>query len=253
MANKRNKEEAMQRSHRRWALILILVGLQASACTHKSDMPSQSKPAKTEVVQGTDLSRVTLSPKAAERLDIKTAPLSEEQVGSRKRFVGGEVVARPAGAAADGSKVWVRVPLSPGDLRTVAPGQPVRVVPLGGEANGKAGTTARAVKSDAKEPAALHYAVDSAQGLAPGQKVRVEMALSGAGTRKVVPHAAVLYDAKGKAWVYTNPEPLVFVRHGVSVDYIDGDREVLSDGPNPGMAVVTVGAAELLGTEYGRK
>ena len=243
----------MQRSHRRWALILILVGLQASACTHKSDMPSQSKPAKTEVVQGTDLSRVTLSPKAAERLDIQTAPVSEQQIGSRKRLVGGEVVARPAGAAADGSKVWVRVPLSPGDLRTVAPGQAVRVVALGGDVNGKAGMTARAVRSDAKEPAALHYAVDSAQGLAPGQKVRVEMALSGAGTRKVVPHAAVLYDAKGKAWVYTNPEPLVFVRHGVSVDYIDGDRAVLSDGPAAGVAVVTVGAAELLGTEYGRK
>src|SRR5436309_14524088 len=135
MVNKpeRKKEETMQRSYRRWAVVLILASLQAAACTQKSDMPIESKPAKVERVQGTDLSRVTLSPKAAERLDIKTAPLSEEQVGSRKRFVGGEVVARPAGAAADGSKVWVRVPLSPGDLRTVAPGQPVRVVPLDGE------------------------------------------------------------------------------------------------------------------------
>jgi hypothetical protein len=255
MANKpeSNEKEAMQRSHRRWAVILILAGLQASGCTHKSDMPSQSKPAKTEVVQGTDLSRVTLSPKAAERLDIKTAPVREEQVGSRKRLVGGEVVAKPAAAAGDGSKVWVRVPLSPGDLRAVASGQPARILLLAREADGKAGTTARAVKSDAKETAELHYAVDSATGLAPGQRVRVELALSGAGTRKVVPHAAVLYDAKGKAWVYTNPESLVFVRHAVSVDYVDGDRVVLSDGPATGTAVVTVGAAELLGTEYGRK
>src|SRR5881296_65690 len=99
MANKRNKEEAMQRSHRRWALILILVGLQASACTHKSDMPSQSKPAKTEVVQGTDLSRVTLSPKAAERLDIKTAAMRDEQVKARKSSAA-DVAAKPTAVAA---------------------------------------------------------------------------------------------------------------------------------------------------------
>src|SRR2546425_11027289 len=135
MANKRNKEEAMQRSHRRWALILILVGLQASACTHKSDMPSQTKPAKVEVVQGTDLSRVTLSPKAAERLDIKTGPLRDEPVRGRK---------------------------------PVTQGEPAR----------------------------------------------------GDVAREVVPTSAVLYDAKGKTSVYTNPEGLVFVRHAIRIDYI---------------------------------
>src|SRR2546422_3178179 len=40
---------------------------------------SQSKPAKTEVVQGTELSRVTLSPKAAERLDVKTTAMRDER------------------------------------------------------------------------------------------------------------------------------------------------------------------------------
>ena len=138
------------------------------------------------------------------------------------------------------------------DLRTVASGQPALVVPLAGDA---AGTAARAVGShdNTKEPAALHYAVEKAEGLAPGQRVRVELALSGAGTRRVVPNSAVIYDPKGQTWVYINPEPLVFVRHAVTVDYVDGDRVVLSDGPAPGTMVVTVGAAELLGTEYGRK
>ena len=177
----------MQRSHRRWAVVLILVGLQASACTHKVDMPTENKPAKLERIQGTDLSRVTLSPKAAERLDIKTAAMRDEQVKLRKPLVAGGVAAKPTAAAVDGSKG------------------------------------------------------------------RVDMALSVTGTRRVVPTSAVLYDAKGKTWVYTNPEPLVFVRHAVSIDYIDGDRAVLLDGPVSGTAVVTVGAAELLGTEYGRK
>ncbi|PYO02008.1 MAG: hypothetical protein DMD91_05535, partial [Candidatus Rokuibacteriota bacterium] len=62
MANwsERTKEETMQRSHGWWVVILILAAVQLSACTQKSDMPSQTKPAKVEVVQGTDLSRVTL-------------------------------------------------------------------------------------------------------------------------------------------------------------------------------------------------
>jgi hypothetical protein len=68
--------------------------------------------------------------------------------------------------------------------------------------------------------------------------------------RKVVPYAAVLYDAHGQTWVYTSPEPLVFVRHRIQVEYISGDRAVLSQGPPTGTAVVTVGAAELFGAEF---
>jgi hypothetical protein len=180
----RDKEETMQRSHRRWAVILIVASLGASACTQKTDVPAQTKAAKTEAVQGTELSRVTLSPKAAERLDIKTAAMRDEQVKARK--------SPAAGAAA---------------------------------------ITATAATAGAKD--------------------RVDTMSSA--TRRVVATSAVIYDAKGKTWVYTNPEPLVFVRHAVSVDYIDGDRAVLLEGPPAGTAVVTVGAAELLGTEYGRK
>jgi hypothetical protein len=71
-----------------------------------------------------------------------------------------------------------------------------------------------------------------------------------ASQRKVVPYAAVLYDAQGDTWVYTSPEPQVFVRHRISVDYIDGDQAVLSEGPPLGTAVVMVGAVELFGTEF---
>ena len=63
--------------------------------------------------------------------------------------------------------------------------------------------------------------------------------------------AALLYDADGRSWAYTNPTPLTFVREPVTVDRVDGDRAYLRSGPAPGTAVVTVGAAELLGVEYG--
>ncbi len=69
--------------------------------------------------------------------------------------------------------------------------------------------------------------------------------------RKVVPYAAVFYDLNGATWVYINLEPLNFVRASISVDYIDGDLAVLSDGPPSGTEVVTVGAPELYGTEFG--
>jgi hypothetical protein len=68
---------------------------------------------------------------------------------------------------------------------------------------------------------------------------------------KVIPYAAVLYDAEGVTWTYTNPEPLTFIRDRISVDSIKGDQAFLSEGPAPGTAVVTVGVAELFGIETG--
>lgn len=65
-----------------------------------------------------------------------------------------------------------------------------------------------------------------------------------------IPYAAVLYDPAGDTWTYTSPDTLVFVRAPISVLRIDGDRALLTDGPAVGTEVVTVGAAELLGTEY---
>jgi hypothetical protein len=67
--------------------------------------------------------------------------------------------------------------------------------------------------------------------------------------RTVIPYAAVLYDAQGNTWAYTNPKPLVFVRLSVSIDYIDGDDAVLLEGPSPGTRAVTVGGAQLFGAE----
>jgi hypothetical protein len=69
--------------------------------------------------------------------------------------------------------------------------------------------------------------------------------------RKVIPYAAVIYGLKGETWTYTSPAPLTFVRQAITVDYIDGDKVVLVDGPSAGTAVVTVGAAELYGADTG--
>jgi hypothetical protein len=66
-----------------------------------------------------------------------------------------------------------------------------------------------------------------------------------------VPYAALVYDGKGKTWVYTNPEPLVFVRAPVVVASIKGPTVMLKEGPPVGTTVVVVGVAELFGAESG--
>jgi hypothetical protein len=72
-----------------------------------------------------------------------------------------------------------------------------------------------------------------------------------AATRKVVPYAAVIYDEGGDTWTFTSPRPLTYLRQHIGIDFIEGDTAVLSEGPAVGTTVVTVGAAELLGTELG--
>jgi hypothetical protein len=70
------------------------------------------------------------------------------------------------------------------------------------------------------------------------------------GEGKIMPYAALIYDAEGNAYAYTAPEALTFVRKEIQIDRVDGDSVVLSDGPPAGTKVVTVGAAEVYGTEF---
>lgn len=72
-----------------------------------------------------------------------------------------------------------------------------------------------------------------------------------AGERLVIPFAAVLYNPDGSAFTYANPEPLVYVRTPLTLDYVSGDVAVLSAGPSAGTSVVVVGGSELLGSELG--
>lgn len=85
------------------------------------------------------------------------------------------------------------------------------------------------------------------------QRIGIETApvTAGDGGRSVVPAAAVLYDASGKTWVYTNPVGHVFVRAQIGIAQIKGDKALLSLGPAPDTLVVTVGVAELYGAETG--
>lgn len=142
------------RTRKRWILgALLVASLALSACTQTATTAPKIEPVALEPIEGTELNRVTLTERAAERLGVQTATVSEQQV-------------------------------------------------------------------------------DGAQ-------------------RMALPYAALIYDLHGETWVYTNPEPLVFVREAVKVDRIEGETALLSEGPAAGTAVVVVGVAELYGADTG--
>ena len=74
----------------RWMVmvLLILAALPLAACSQASPVTaSKVEPAKVEKIEGTELNRVTLTEKAAERLDLQTAPVREEPVDGTQRLV----------------------------------------------------------------------------------------------------------------------------------------------------------------------
>lgn len=69
--------------------------------------------------------------------------------------------------------------------------------------------------------------------------------------RPTVPSSAVVVGPEGEHWVYTSPQPLVYLRATIGIDREEGGLAFLAEGPSPGTEVVTVGVAELYGIEFG--
>lgn len=66
-----------------------------------------------------------------------------------------------------------------------------------------------------------------------------------------VPYTAVIYDTSGQTWVYSNPEPLTFVRMPILIDRIEGDQAFLAEKLETDAPIVTVGVIEIYGAETG--
>ena len=74
---------------------------------------------------------------------------------------------------------------------------------------------------------------------------------AGTGSALQVPFDALIYQPDGSTWVYASPEALVFKREPVDIERIEGDVALARSGPAVGTPVVTVGASELWGFEFG--
>lgn len=151
--------------------------------------------------------------------------------------------------------LWVRVPLYAGDEGRVDKNSAAIVQNLSGGAGNT--LTAKPVSGpQTSDPLAtsidLYYEIDNSEGdYRPGQRISVTLPFSGSAVGSTIPFSAIVYDIQGGTWVYTNPSPNTYIRQRVELQTVLGDQAVLSRGPKPGTKIVTVGAAELFGTEFG--
>lgn len=276
------------------AMATLVLAPGAAFAAGDSGPGGPSKAVSFEEIPGSDVKRVILTEKAAERLGIETGEIGEQQI-ILKQMVGGRVVPpvvdeAPAQKLAGGSfggfgqaeaiaqpasvqqasapaelpdltEAWVVVTLSPDEWERVRKDKPARLLPLETReafpAELMASPTPLEPLEDPKRTMLnAFYTVDGEDhGLTLNQRLRVELELIGTDEEQMVaPYSAVYYDGTGQAWVYTNPEPLVFERQPISVERIDGDLAILSDGPPVGTTVTTIGASLLYGAEviFGR-
>ncbi|RLT34469.1 MAG: hypothetical protein DWI59_06505, partial [Chloroflexi bacterium] len=212
----------------------------------------KTEPVSVAKIEGTDQMRLTLQADAAKRLDITTAPVREETIVQTRQF-GGEVIA----VTADTGVAIVQVNLTENDVKSVQRDVPAFVLPLSGgsktaRVQAQPATTTSPFRLSGPFGTTFYEISNTDMAFVPQQLVFVEIPLAGSGeTRKIIPYAALLYDPTGKTWVYTNPTELVFVRQPILIETIAGDDVILGDGPPTGTSVVTVGAAELYGAEFG--
>ena len=77
----------MQHRNRWITVVLIIASVLLSACARGSATTTKVNPVQVEEIEGSDFKRVVLTEKAAERLDIQTALVREEQMDGTQRLV----------------------------------------------------------------------------------------------------------------------------------------------------------------------
>lgn len=161
----------------------------------------------------------------------------------------------PDPAAIDGkAALWVRVPVFATDTPRVAADQEASIgvpgagaptrkavpVPTPPTANPAAGTTD------------IYYRVDNHdQAYRLGQRVSVAVPLKGPAQGLAIPVSALVTDIHGGEWVYRQNADGHYQRQRVELVRPDGEDLILARGLVAGDEIVTAGAAELFGYEFG--
>lgn len=151
------------------------------------------------------------------------------------------------------SVLWVRVPVFGSDVSQLVEGDAAQVRPLGSDAPA---LTARPVKALPSSDAAagtvdLYFALPSGNGLRIGQRVAVDLPLKGNVAGLTIPATAIVRDIYGGEWVYEQVAPGQFQRRRVEISAARDGTAVVARGLEGGAKIVTAGAAELFGSEFG--
>ena len=186
--------------------------------------------------------------------DEAAAALAAAQAASvaarQQRALLGPAVAR----LGERSAVWVRTSVFAGDLAAIPRGTSAMVRPLGADAAPRSARPVQAPPSadSAAATVDLYYALDNRDlRFRVGQRVAVDLPLAGQRQGLSVPSSALVRDIYGGEWVYRQTGENTFVRQRVEVASENAGMALLSRGLEAGAEVVTVGAAELFGAEFG--
>ena len=272
------------RGHRgRMVAALVVAGLAAAGAFQSSWQEARAgELAVLRDVDGSNLKQLVLSSMAAKRLGIEIGTVREEEVrrwlmakseveaieGNSEYALAVPDIGTGSTSSADESVIPLRVKVpvrnsessagkviegvSVADSQTNGDkiGNTDAVIFPTGSLYGKVWFKAKAMSPVPEDGDGRYFAVeDGESGLRPGQPVIVRITEPGRGLQKVVPYSAVVYDLQGHSWVYVNPDPLVFVRYPVSVEQVEKNLAILTEGPDLGTRIVTVGSAGLLGIE----
>jgi RND family efflux transporter MFP subunit len=198
--------------------------------------------------------------------DAETGTMNTQTIASPSEGILQNVHAGPGQKIAAGAPlfevmnldpIWIRVPVYVGDLSRL---DTRREADVGGLADAPGAPVRKAKPVDAPpsgDPLAatvhVFYEVENHDGaLRPGQRVGVSLPMRGEEQSLVLPLAALNRDIHGDAWVYEKTGEHAYTRRRVLVDRVSGDLAVLAAGRlKPGAEVVTDGAAELFGAEFG--
>ncbi|MDV5825534.1 MULTISPECIES: efflux RND transporter periplasmic adaptor subunit [Sphingomonadales] len=150
--------------------------------------------------------------------------------------------------------LWVRAAVFGSDVGNVRRDGAATITMLGA---GGAPRLARPVQAPPSANSAagtvdLYYAIDNRdRAFRVGQRVSVGLPIAGQTEGLSVPSTAILRDIYGGEWIYQKTAKDTFVRQRVEVASESGGRALLARGLSSGAEVVTTGAAELFGTEFG--
>jgi len=170
----------------------------------------------------------------------------------------GEVVAagNPLFEILNDESLWLKVPVYAGDLAALETASPIAVTELAGRYSAEHMTATPIKSPPTATPLAsavdLYYELRNPKGaLRPGQRLTALLPLTGPAEHRTVPWSAVIIDIYGGQWVYERLDDLHYARRRVEVAWVQDGAAVLTRGPEAGTVVVTAGAAELSGAEFG--
>jgi membrane fusion protein, heavy metal efflux system len=153
-------------------------------------------------------------------------------------------------------RLWIKVPIYAGHRRAIDLGRGAEVLRLDDPPDAP-GLPARPVTAPpTANPNAssvdVVFELIAPGDLTPGERVLVRLSGRGAGSAvPMIPESALIHDIHGGTWVYEQTAPHVFARRRVEVRDTSAGMAVLVRGLKPGALVVTTGAAELYGVEFG--